>query len=63
MSINVGLTSNEEFSCIVDFLENYSKKSSKRIKNKTKMLLYMVIKMKLWFKSLIEAKDFFEKQI
>ncbi len=64
MSINVGLTSNEEFSCIVGFSGKIINKKNlqKRIKNKTKMLLLHGDQDEIVGSNhLLEAKDFFER--
>ena len=62
MAINVGLTSNESFGCIVGFSGKIIDKEnlSKRIKSKTKLLLvHGDLDQVVSPSSLLEAKDFF----
>ena len=61
MSINIGLTSNEDFNCIVGFSGKIIDKQSlsKRISSKTKMLLlHGAMDNVVPASSLLEAKDF-----
>ncbi len=64
MSINVGITTNEEFNCIIGFSGKIINKDNlqSRIKNKSKILLVHgdqdeIVKSNF----LLEAKDFFER--
>tara|TARA_B100000073_G_scaffold140803_1_gene115882 strand:- start:234 stop:893 length:660 start_codon:yes stop_codon:yes gene_type:complete len=64
MSINTGVTSNEEFNCIVGFSGKIINKDNlqKRIKNKSKILLIHGDQDEIVSSNfLLEAKDFFER--
>ncbi len=64
MSINTGVTSDEEFNCIVGFSGKIINKKNlqKRIKNKTKLLLIHGDQDEIVGSNfLLEAKDFFER--
>ena len=64
MSINVGMTSDEEFSCIVGFSGKIINKTNlqNRIKNKSKILLFHGSEDEIVSSNyLLEAKDFFER--
>ena len=64
MSINIGVTSNEEFNCIVGFSGKIINKDNlqKRIKNKSKILLIHGDQDEIVSSNfLLEAKDFFER--
>ncbi len=64
MSINIGMTSEEEFNCIVGFSGKIINKDNlqSRIKNKSKILLIHGDKDEIVSSNfLLEAKDFFER--
>ncbi len=64
MSINAGMTSDEEFSCIVGFSGKIINKNNlqNRIKNKSKILLFHGSDDEIVSSNyLLEAKDFFER--
>ena len=64
MSINAGITSDEEFSCIVGFSGKIINKNNlqNRIKNKSKILLFHGSDDEIVSSNyLLEAKDFFER--
>ena len=64
MSINAGMTSDEEFSCIVGFSGKIINKTNlqNRIKNKGKILLFHGSEDEIVSSNyLLEAKDFFER--
>ena len=64
MSINAGMTSDEEFSCIVGFSGKIINKNNlqNRIKNKSKILLFHGNDDEIVSSNyLLEAKDFFER--
>ena len=64
MSINAGMTSDEEFSCIVGFSGKIINKNNlqDRIKNKSKILLFHGSDDEIVSSNyLLEAKDFFER--
>ena len=64
MSINTGVTSDEEFNCIVGFSGKIINKDNlqKRIKNKSKILLIHGDQDEIVSSNfLLEAKDFFER--
>ena len=64
MSINTGVTSDDEFNCIVGFSGKIINKKNlqKRIKNKTKLLLIHGDQDEIVGSNfLLEAKDFFER--
>ena len=64
MSINAGMTSDEEFSCIVGFSGKIINKTNlqNRIKNKSKILLFHGSEDEIVSSNyLLEAKDFFER--
>ena len=64
MSINAGMTSDEEFSCIVGFSGKIINKKNlqNRIKNKSKILLFHGSDDEIVSSNyLLEAKDFFER--